>query len=76
MFGRAKLNLFTAPEDVGAALATRRTVQAELDLTDAGGRPRCASIAPQLIRWSIDGPRPDPGVRDRPASGRCGARPA
>ena len=53
MFRRAKLNLFTVPERVARALAAGHTVQAELDLTDAKGGPLCASIAPDLIRWTV-----------------------
>lgn len=54
MFRRAKLNLHSMPEHIARALADGCSVHAELDLTDPQGEPICASIAPQMIHWTID----------------------
>jgi len=53
MFRRAKLRLHLIPTSIATALVAGRTVQAELGLSDARGGPLCASIPPEMIRWSI-----------------------
>lgn len=53
MFRRAKLRLGLMPPAVVDALAAGGTVHAELSLTDAGGGPIAASVAPELITWRV-----------------------
>lgn len=54
MFRRAKLQLDAVPPAmIEAALRATGEIIAELELTDAKGGPRCASVRPPAIRWSL-----------------------
>ncbi len=55
MFGRAKLNLFTVPDTVAAAMTAGRDVTATLDLIGPRGGPLCAAIKPAQLTWDVDG---------------------
>jgi hypothetical protein len=48
MFRRAKLML----DEAGIGLTAAEAI-ATVDLTDAGGMPRCARIRPPAIRWEV-----------------------
>jgi hypothetical protein len=54
VFRGAKLRLEDLdPRLVEEALQSRKKLVAELGLTDEKGYPRCASVRPPLVRWSI-----------------------
>ncbi len=53
MFRRAKLMLAGVPDDVVATAATKGMLVGRLGLTDAKGQPRCASVRPPMIDWSV-----------------------
>jgi hypothetical protein len=52
MFRRAKLWLDAVPEEVLAIAIEREHLLGRLRLTDAKGRPLCASVRPPKIEWS------------------------
>lgn len=55
MFRRAKLQLDAVPDAlVAKALRTGQALVAELELTDSGGMPLCASVRPPLISWTVE----------------------
>ncbi|HEX8861604.1 MAG TPA: DUF5990 family protein [Actinomycetes bacterium] len=54
MFRRAKLQLGPLAEpELAGRLGTGSRVEASLDLTDANGGPRCASVRPPIVRWQV-----------------------
>lgn len=54
MFRRAKLRLDGVPDAVATAAAESGTLVGRLGLTDACGMPLCASVWPDMIRWTVD----------------------
>ena len=53
-FRRAKIQLLHAPAEVWrSALAENRAVLAHLELTDAKGGPKCASLKPGEVEWRL-----------------------
>lgn len=53
MFRRAKLRLGLMPSAIAEALAAGSIVHAELALTDSRGGPIAASVAPDLVTWTV-----------------------
>ena len=54
MFRRAKLVLDEVPAElIATALETGRPLQASIHLTDAHGGPRCATVHPPALTWSV-----------------------
>jgi len=54
MFRRAKLHLGPLAEpELAGRLGTGSRVEVSLDLTDADGGPRCASVRPPIVRWQV-----------------------
>jgi hypothetical protein len=53
MFRRAKLQLDGVPLDVLTEAMATGTLVGRLSLTDGCGMPRCASVRPPLIVWSV-----------------------
>jgi hypothetical protein len=61
VFRRAKLHLGPLVEpELADRLGIGSKVEASLDLTDADGGPRCASVRPPIVRWQVV-----------PTEGRC-----
>ena len=55
MFRRAKLHLSCLGHDlVAQAVAPGHRLVARLSLTDARGGPRCASLRPPAIAWTVE----------------------
>jgi hypothetical protein len=56
MFRRAKLHLSCLDRDMLAAAAEpAHRLVVRLSLTDAKGGPRCASLRPPAVSWSVEG---------------------
>jgi hypothetical protein len=53
MFRRAKLWLDAVPEEVLVGSRRSGTLVGTLGLTDESGHPRCASVRPPVIEWSV-----------------------
>lgn len=57
MFRRAKLHLSCLdPALIESAAAADQQLVARLSLTDGKGGPRCASVRPPAIAWSVERP--------------------
>lgn len=53
-FRRAKIKLGHVPPNVcQSALDEGRSIVGRLELTDAKGGPKCASLRPDEVRWSV-----------------------
>lgn len=54
-FRRAKIQLGHAPAEIWqAAVSGGRDVEARLELTDAKGGPKCASLKPHEVEWVLE----------------------
>ena len=55
MFRRAKLMLDRIDPALLADARATGTLRAHVDLTGAGGGPRCARVDPPAVEWSVGG---------------------